>query len=170
MTTIRTMIQTRQSGRSENSIAPAPSRLIDARLSWSLRLFAYSAAVCSTSAVLIYCYESSLAASRPALVAIHEYSGDAAAALLAVYLVQHLRRTWSLRQSRPVSWWTGLAGAVSWALAAASGVWGQFYPLPRYEALWWIHAAASFAAVVIASGHAAYGFRVRSQSQQVSTP
>lgn len=147
---------------------PGGNRLQDTRLSFFLFLFAYSAAVCAATGVVIYCYKATWASSRPAIVALHELSGDAAALLLIFYLVQHLRRVWGLRRSRFFSWWTGILGNVSWMFAAATGIWGQFRPMPRYETLWWAHSAFSFMAIVIVCVHAAFGFRARAANPEDS--
>lgn len=144
--------------------APRSAGLNDARISRWLIYFGYMAGICSSSGALIYCYESSLASVRRSLVLLHELSGDAAMVLLGVYLAAHLRRTWTLRGSRPLSWWTGIAGAAAWVVSGGIGVYGQFSALPRYEGLWWLHSAGGLLAIMVAGFHAAYGFRVRAST------
>lgn len=135
--------------------------LRDVRLTRSLRWFAYSASVCATTGSLLYCYDDSLAVIRSPLVWTHDVSGDLALLLLGVYLFDHLKRTWRMLLTRPISWWTGAVAVLCWILIAVGGVWGQFAPLDRYSVLWWTHAAGGVAAVVLVCAHAAYGFRAK---------
>lgn len=133
----------------------------DVRLTRSLRWFAYSASVCTTTGTLLYCYDESLAVIRSPLIWTHNISGDLALILAGVYLFGHLRRTWRLFSIRPLSWWTGAIAVLCWILIAIGGIWGQFAPLDRYSVLWWTHAVGGIAAVVLTSAHAAYGFRAK---------
>ena len=133
----------------------------DARITRSLRWFAYMASVCAVTGTFLYCYDVSLAPVRGPMIIAHDVSGDCTVALLGVYLIGHLARTWGLRRARPLSWWTGVVAVAAWAVTAVGGLWGQFAPLERYSPLWWTHAIGSLAAVIVAGGHCAYGFRAK---------
>lgn len=141
--------------------APARDAKGDVRITRSLKWFAYAASICATTGTFLYCYDESLALVRAPLIWTHDVTGDIALLFLGVYLMDHLKRTWGLRKSRPISWWTGVFAVAAWLLTAVGGVWGQVAPLVRYSPLWWTHAVGSVAAVVVASGHAAYGFRAK---------
>jgi hypothetical protein len=52
-----------------------------------------------------------------------------------------------------------MAALAAWVVAAATGVWGQFAPLSRDTAAWWLHAIGSAAGVVILGFHSVYGYR-----------
>lgn len=131
----------------------------DGRISRALRWFACVALICATSGTLLFCYAHTLARWRELLIWIHEYSGDASAALLGLYLIGHLRRTWRMRRARALSWWTGIGGTAAWVCASVTGIYGQFAELSASAIVWWLHALGSFLAVVVVFFHAAQGFQ-----------
>ncbi len=129
------------------------------RLSTSLRWFAWLAAVATTTGTLLFCYEQTLGPARNIVAVCHDISGDAAVVFLAVYLWRHVQKTWRMRRSRSVSWWTGVAGLSVWACASITGVYGQMWALEASPWTWWGHALGSFGAIVLMSVHVAYGYR-----------
>jgi len=131
----------------------------DGRLSTSLRWFACFAAVATTTGTLLFCYERTLGSARNVVAVCHDISGDAAAVLLAVYLWRHVQKTWRMRRTRSISWWTGVAGLSVWVCASITGVYGQMWALDASPWMWWAHALGSFGAIVLMSVHVAYGYR-----------
>ncbi len=124
---------------------------------WLVALAA-CAGVASASGTLTYCYPATLGSLRGALLVLHEISGDAAVLCSGFYLAVHLRRVWSMKRRR-ASRWSGFAGAGLWAVAALSGVYGQFVPLAGQSALWHVHVWSSLAAVLAVAAHGAWGLR-----------
>ncbi len=141
--------------------ATVPTSMKDARMLWSLKWFTGLVCVCTSAGVLLYCYDHTLASIHRELVWLHVYTGDVAILAFIIYLVKHIGRVWGFRQSRALSWWSGLLGGVIWTVASITGVWGQFGEFERFTLVWWIHAIASLAVLVALGFHAAYGFRAR---------
>ena len=152
------MVMIRAMGEARASELPPPRELWASR---SLRWFACAAAMSACSGTLLYCYARQLGTGHSAMAAVHEVSSDAAMVLLALYLWEHVSRSWRLRRSRAAAWWSGVAAAVAWVAAGASGVYGQFSSLCDATVVWWLHVIGSFAAVVLVCGHAALGFRAQ---------
>lgn len=128
-------------------------------LSRSLRWFAYTSAAAASTGTLLFCYRTTLADFKPAMITAHELTGDAVVLAMGIYLWLHVGRTWRLRRGRAVSWWSGLVGGLCWMVSIVTGVYAQVWGMGESTLLWWVHGLASFVAIVVVCFHAAYGFR-----------
>lgn len=146
-------------GRGTQRGGPPPVHHAPISLLWTVRWFAVVAAVSASVGTLLFCYRALLGPAADIAAWVHEWTGNAAMVLLALYLAAHLPRTWRLRRIRPFSWWSGIGALAGWTAAGASGVFGQFSALGGVRWVWWLHVLGSLAAVVAAAAHAAYGFR-----------
>ncbi len=117
-------------------------------------------ALAGVTGTLLYCYPLSLGVFRGTTVLIHELTGDGAVLLSACYLVVHLARVWRLKRRR-VSRWSAWAALALWVVAAGTGVYGQFAPLPAGSPEWLAHVAGSLAALIVACFHGIWGVRPR---------
>lgn len=143
-------------------IAPCrPPVSVEVRVIASLRWFAYAASISACSGAVLFCYWNQLGRTRAAVSLLHQISSDATLLLLVVYLVNHLRRVWWQRQTRRVTWWSGIVATAAWVVSGAAGVYGQLLPLRDTSAVWWIHVVGSFGAFVFVCCHAAHGFRAQ---------
>ncbi len=91
---------------------------------------------------------------------IHELSGDAAILLTALYLWNHLSRTWRMKKAT-ISRWTGLCVVGLASLCALTGVYGQVTELERGSALWFLHFVSSVAIILGACFHGLWAYRPR---------
>jgi hypothetical protein len=125
-----------------------------------LSLLAVCIGVAVVTGTFLLCYPTTMASLNPALVVLHDVSGDAAVLVSGLYLMVHLPRTWSMKR-RAISRWSGFAALAVWIVAAATGVWGQVQDLSAVAALWWAHLISSLATVIIGCFHGVWGYRPR---------
>lgn len=118
------------------------------------------AVVATMTGTLAYTYPETLRAIRAPLIFIHDLSGDLLILAVLAYLWLHLHRTWKLRRLA-LSWWTGLASVLVFALVALTGIYGQLAPMPSGSLPSTAHLLGGLAVVALACFHGAHGLRRR---------
>lgn len=123
-----------------------------------LVVLAVLASIAAVSATGLYSYPETLAAIRTPMVLLHDVSGDLAVIISGLYLSQHLARTWRMKRQL-LSRWSGIVVVALWAVAAATGVYGQLAPLEQGTWPWQLHFVTSLATIVLVCFHGAWAFR-----------
>ena len=116
------------------------------------------AAIAATTGTMMYAYPETLASIQPAMVLIHDLSGDGMLIAAIVYLVIHLRRTWRMKKLL-VSRYTGLTIGALLAVTGITGIYGQFIDMPSRSPISLLHGVAAIATIALACFHGAHGLR-----------
>jgi hypothetical protein len=114
--------------------------------------------VATVTGTLTYAYPETLAAGRPALLLMHDVSGDLAVIASLVYLWLHLKRTWPIKKLA-LSRYSGMLTVAAWTAVAGTGIYGQLAPLAPETTAYDVHTWTSVAVIALACFHGANGLR-----------
>ena len=121
----------------------------------------WTTAAATVTGVLAFCYPDGLGVLRAPVVAAHELAGDLMLASGLAYLWVHLARVWRFA-ARLTARRSGYLAVLAFALAGATGLWGQVRSLPAGSAVREAHLASSVGLIMLAAAHGAWGLRPKS--------
>ncbi|MEQ9502642.1 MAG: hypothetical protein RIT81_37570 [Deltaproteobacteria bacterium] len=116
------------------------------------------ATIATTTGTFIYCYPDTMKVVFDGMIVVHDISGDLAIVVGGWYLWLHLKRTWRMWR-RVLQRWSGYITVLVWLVAAGTGVYGQFVPMPSGSTISTIHVISAIALVALGCFHSGYGLR-----------